>query len=443
MLINDDQLPQQEGLTVEFKLKWSDTAKSTLCSFLNTQGGKIYFGVSDDGKVVGIEDVDKLQRTIVSVMRFSMHPDASRLCKTYTETIENKTILVAEVLEATRPPFYVTVTTPNSKDRICYMRHGSSDYEVTEDELHALHQKAILIPYELRPSQDQELTFNTLAHYFQNANIDFQANKFYTLGITNRAGFYTNLAYWVSDQCEIRTNVGIFTGTDKASASGGITSFSGCIIDQYSKIQNFLFNRFGFAYQISAFNIRRDGTRNEIREYPEAAIREALVNLFVHRDYSIPAASSITCFADRLEFLSYGGLVKDVDIELIKIGASVPRNQKLADMMLRLSAMEQYGIGIPLMFSSYKPFGMEPGLEELHRALLITLPRITANYDALDKTEQRIVSFLRQQGEAKRIEIENLLHISYGSTVQLLKTLTIKNVIEKVGNGPNTRYRLK
>lgn len=443
MILNDQQLPQQEGPTVEFKVQWSDTVKSTLCSFLNTRGGKIYFGISDDGQVVGIDYVDKVQRAIVSVMRFSMHPDASPLCKTYTETIDNKTIVVAEVLEAKRPPYYVTENRLNSKKRTCYMRHGSSDYEVTEDELHALHQKAILVPYELRPSSEQELTFNTLGQYFQNANIIFDASKFYTLGIINRAGFFTNLASWVSDQCEIRTNVGIFTGTDKASPSGGITSFTGCIIDQYSKIQNFLNNRFGFAYQIAAFNIRRDGTRNEIREYPEAAIREALVNLFVHRDYSIPAASSITCFADRLEFMSYGGLVKDVDIELIKIGASVPRNQKLADMMLRLSAMEQYGIGIPLMFSSYKQFGIEPRLEELHRALLITLPKITANYDALNQTEQAAVSFLRQRGEIKRAELENNLNLSYGSTVQLIKTLTYKNVIEKVGNGPRTRYRLK
>ena len=141
--------------------------------------------------------------------------------------------------------------------------------------------------------------------------------------------------------------------------------------------------------------------------------------------------------------MSYGGLVKDVDIELIKIGASVPRNQKLADMMLRLSAMEQYGIGIPLMFSSYKQFGIEPRLEELHRALLITLPKITANYDALNQTEQAAVSFLRQRGEIKRAELENNLNLSYGSTVQLIKTLTYKNVIEKVGNGPRTRYRLK
>lgn len=82
MVLADLQLPQQEGPTVEFKVQWSDTVKSTLCSFLNTRGGQIFFGVTDDGKVKGVEDVDKLERAIVSVMRFSMHPDASRLCKT-------------------------------------------------------------------------------------------------------------------------------------------------------------------------------------------------------------------------------------------------------------------------------------------------------------------------------------------------------------------------
>ena len=62
---------------------------------------------------------------------------------------------------------------------------------------------------------------------------------------------------------------------------------------------------------------------------------------------------------------------------------------------------------------------------------------------ALNSTEQRFVVFLRQLGDAKRPEIESLLQLSYGTTIQLIKTLMMKNVLEKVGNGPKTRYRLK
>ena len=443
MFSEDLQFPQQQGLCVAFEAQWSDEATSALCAFLNTQGGRIYFGISDDGNIVGIDNAEEVQQTIVSAMRFSMQPDASRLCKTFTETIDNKTIVIAEVLEARRPPYYVTEIQENAKKRSCYLREGAFNREMTEEELSALQHKAFSIPYELCPATIQELTFDTLNRYFDDAHIDFQPNGFYELGIVNRAGFFTNLGYWVSDQCEILTKVGIFTGTDKTSPTGGIKTFSGCIIDQYAKILVCLNNRFGTADQISAFVIRRDGTRHETPEYPVPAIPEALLYFFIHRDYSIPAASSVTSFADRLEMLSYGGLVKEADVELLKIGAAVARNPKLENMLLRLFDMDRYAIGIPLMFSSYKPFGLEPRLEELHRALLIVLPKITTNYNELNNLETKIVALLREDSEKKRIDIENFLQLSYGSTIQLLNKLLLKNVIEKVGNGPKTRYRLK
>lgn len=263
------------------------------------------------------------------------------------------------------------------------------------------------------------------------------------MGLTTRAGFYTQLGYWLSDQCDIQTKVGAFAGKDKTSAFGGIRTFTGCIVEQYVQILAYLNNRFGFAQQIAAFKVGHDGRREEVHDYPEAAVREALMHFFVHRDYSILAPSSILCFSDRLEFLSYGGLVEGVDVELLKIGAFVSRNPKLADIMMKLFDMAHLTIGMPLMVSSYKPFGMAPDLIAFHRALLITLPKVTVNYDALNVNEQQVVVFLRQVGDAKRPEIESHLQLSYGTTIQLLKTLMMKNVLEKVGDGPKTRYRLK
>lgn len=442
-MIDSIQIPSAEGPQIEFKPEWTETAKECFCAFLNTSGGKVFFGVDNEGQVVGIDNPDLVERSILSVFRFAIHPQSIDLCKVTRETVNGRTVVVADVLEGRHPPYFVTVSKESGKERLCYMRRGSSNYAVNDDELKALYRKSDATPYELRASPEQKLTFETLAKYFEAAGIEFSEQKYQILGMTTNSGFFTNLALWVSDQSTIETRVGFFSGTDKGSNAGGILTFQGCIVDQYNRIRKLLNNRFGFSYEIGAFDLRRDGTRNEVKDYPEAAIREALVNLFVHRDFSIPAASTITCFSDRIELLSFGGVLPEADPELLKLGASMPRNPRLAEMLLRLSAMEKYGIGIPLMYSSYKPYGLEPKLIEYPRALMIVLPRITLHPENLSETERHIVDFLRNKGASKRAEIQNSLQRSYGFTVNALQSMLEKGIVMKEGGGRNTRYRLR
>ena len=437
-------IPPAEGIVTEFKEAWSETAKESFCAFLNTYGGQVYFGVADDGSVVGVSNPDQVVRSAVSVFRFAMHPEASRQCKTRTIVIDDKKVVVVDVLEGREPPYFVTVTDEEGKKaRRCYLRHGSSNYQANDDELRELYRKGNPTPYELRVSSEQNLTFEQASKFFEAAGVEFSANKYSILGMVDQAGFFTNLAYWLSDQCKIETRVGFFSGTDKASAPGGILTFTGSILDQYHRIRILLNNRFGFSYEIAAFDLRRDGSRHEVKEYPEAAIREALVNTFVHRDFSIPSPSAITCFSDRIEMLSFGGLLPEADPELLRLGASIPRNPKLAELLLRLSAMEKYGIGIPLMYSSYSPYGLEPKLTAFPRALLIVLPKITLHPENMNETENQILEFLRQHGPAKRADIQSFLDKSYGFVINTLNDMTSKGAILREGGGRNTKYRVR
>ena len=169
MNLNDLQIPKKEGQIVAFEVAWSEDVKSTLCAFLNTQGGRIYFGVRDDGFVVGVDDAKALQEAILSVLQDAISPDASQYCKTYTA----KTIVVAEVLAAAKPPFYV-VNDKDPQQSACYIRRGIKNAVATEEECLALHQKAVYVPFEGRPAAMQTLTFNTLTTYFQKAKVDLK-----------------------------------------------------------------------------------------------------------------------------------------------------------------------------------------------------------------------------------------------------------------------------
>ena len=123
--------------------------------------------------------------------------------------------------------------------------------------------------------------------------------------------FFTHLGFWLSDQSTVETRVGFFKGSDKASQTDGIYTFADCIVDQYSKIRQLLSNRFGFAYEIAPYRLNRDGTRNEVKDYPENAVREALINMFAHRDYSREGLQAFaSSFSDHLEFLSCNAPVR-------------------------------------------------------------------------------------------------------------------------------------
>ena len=300
------------------------------------------------------------------------------------------------------------------------------------------------VPYESRPAACQELTFETLKQYFELAGEEFSEAKYRALGLVDEIGFFTHLAHWVSDQSEVETRAGFFSGTDKASPVNSILTFSGCLVDQYHKMLEVLLNRFGFSQAISAFSIRRDGTRDEVEEYPPDAVRAALANLFAHRDYSLENVLALAShFSDKLEFLSFGGLLRAGPPELLHEDRAAPRNRHLAALLVRLSARERHGLGIPQIYAAYKPFGLEPAILCDSTKLKIVLPRVTMHYEGLSEGEMQIVRFLRENGRQPRAKIQAALGRSYTYTIGLLTSLMKQGVVLKEGSGKSTAYRLK
>lgn len=77
--------------------------------------------------------------------------------------------------------------------------------------------------------------------------------------------------------------------------------------------------------------------RVDVRDYPEVAVREALLNLLVHRDYSFSASAFISIYEDRIEFVSIGGLMPGIDLEDVMVGISVCRNPGPCECILPIA----------------------------------------------------------------------------------------------------------
>lgn len=116
--------------------------------------------------------------------------------------------------------------------------------------------------------------------------------------------------------------------------------------------------------------------RTDERDYPLDAIREALLNALVHRDYSFSGSIFINIYDDRIEFISLGGLVPGFSLEAALLSASQPRNEKLAALFYRLRLIESSGTGLGKIMNCYAPQKTKPIFENVEGAFRVILPNM-------------------------------------------------------------------
>ncbi len=204
------------------------------------------------------------------------------------------------------------------------------------------------------------------------------------------------------------------------------------------------------AYQfIDQFNHTHAHTeglyRIDKRAYPTEAIREALLNAIVHREYSFSASTLISIFDNRIEFVSIGGLARGISQSDILLGISIARNKKLADVFYRLHLIEAYGTGMPKIMEAYKEYAIEPHIEISDNAFKITLPNTNTTVKEVKleftENEQGVLSVLKE-GIKSRPEIQKALGFSQTTTIVTIAALIDKGLIVKVGNGNKTKYKV-
>ncbi|WP_265488412.1 ATP-binding protein [Lactobacillus sp. PV034] len=171
--------------------------------------------------------------------------------------------------------------------------------------------------FDAEKSPNQDLSFEKLSERLKETGRDFNPGS---LRMVNNSHFYNNAAYLVSDQNTIRTKIAIYQGNDVAEFKDK-REFKGSIITQINDL----------LYYISLNNqtkiqITGSAERKEVKNFPEIAIREAIVNAFAHRDYLLHSFIKIEIFDDRLEILSPGGIPDGLTLEEVKDGMTAVRN---------------------------------------------------------------------------------------------------------------------
>ena len=127
---------------------------------------------------------------------------------------------------------------------------------------------------------------------------------------------------------------------------------------------------------------------------------------------------------------------------MMLLGISIPRNKTLADILMRLSAMERYGIGIATIFASYENFSVKPTLVCAHEYIKLDLPRLQQIPSDLTERERAIVSYLKENGASSRKQLQDFVKVSYGTVINTLSSLEAKKIVVKQGAGRDTKYAL-
>ena len=432
-----------ESGTVELKRKYVDDIKKTVIAFANGDGGTVYIGVEDDGAVTGVEDPDGTMLQAANTLRDAIRPDVTLFVACNAEELEGKTIVTLRVQRGTARPYYLAGK--GIRPEGVFVRFGASTVPATEAAILDMIRETSGDCYEASRSLNQQLTFQKAGEYFQKQGLAFGEQQKRTLGLIGSDGTYTNLALLLSEQCIHTLKLAVFQGGRK-TVFRDRAELTGSLLNQLDE---------AFAY-IDRFNNThadyRGLERVDVRDYPVQAIREALLNAIIHRDYSFRAPTLISIFDDRIEFVSVGGLVRGLTKADILLGVSAPRNEQLANVFYRLRLIEAYGTGMPKIQECYREQPVQPVIEIADHAFKVTLPNLNYGREAqtaetrrtsgLTEREATVLALLEERGSITRREVEKALDVSQATAILALREMTRKGLLRKTGGGRTQAYCL-
>ena len=425
-----------EDKNTEFKREYVEDIKKTLVAFANTDGGNLYIGIDDDGNAVEVNNIDGVMLQVSNVVRDAIKPDLAMFADITVETVQDKKVVKITVNRGTARPYYLSAK--GIRPEGVYVRQGASSVPASESAILSMIRETAGDSYEEARSLIQELTFNEANLVFENKQVYFGEAQKRSLGLIGEDGMYTNLALLLSDQCTHTVKIAVFEGEQKTVFKDR-REFSGSLLKQLN-------DAYQFIDQFNHTHAHTEGLyRVDKRAYPTEAIREALLNAIVHREYSFSASTLISVFENRIEFVSIGGLARGISQSDILLGISIARNKKLADVFYRLHLIEAYGTGMPKIIEAYREYGLEPHIEISDNAFKITLPNTNVTVKGtkvgLTENEQGVLSVLKE-GIKSRPEIQKALGFSQTTTIVTIAALIDKGLIAKVGNGNKTKYKV-
>ena len=408
-----------ENRNIEFKRILGDSIEKDVVSFLNTLGGEIYIGIDDDGTVVGVDDPDAVQLALNDKIKNNIRPETLGLYDIHVEEREGKIVVRLFVSSGPDKPYYLAKYGRSAKG--CFVRVGAAAVPMTDRMIDEMYASRVHTSISIMASHRQDLTFNQLKSYYAAKGITLNDKFASSLGLLTTDGRYNYLAFLLADENDVSMKVAKYAGTDKCDLLES-TEYGYCSLITAT---NRLLDRI-VAENVTMTKITYP-RRIERKLVEPEPLREALINMIVHNDYTRGYSPVAEIFSDRIELTSYGGLVPGQSEEDFFSGASMPRNRELMRIFRDLDLVEQLGSGMNRILHSYDrsifrisehfirvsfPFAESPNENA---------PR--KRYRVSDETEDETVSETASYPSEKKVK----------DVIMLVPTATYQYIAQKTG----------
>jgi predicted HTH transcriptional regulator len=315
-------------------------------AFLNyLGGGVIYIGIADDGAIVGLEQTDQLQLKIKDRIRNNIEPSCMGLFDVVEENLNGKHIIKIIVASGQERPYYLKKYGMSTKG--VFIRNGSASEPMTAKMIESLFTKRTRKSIARIKAPQQNLTFGQLRIYYDTLGKPLNEHFPNNLELLNDDGHYNYVGYLLADNNTISIKVAKYNGLDRVDLSES-NEYGFCSLIKATKQ---VLDR--LEVENKTFTKITSKERIEKRQWDVIALREAVINAFVHNDYTREISPKFEIFSDRLEITSYGGIPDGLAEAEFFEGYSIPRNKEIMRVYRDMELVEQLGSGIPRILQSY------------------------------------------------------------------------------------------
>ena len=328
----------------------------SVSAFANGEGGTLIFGISDDDKIVGLADAEGDAEIISEEIKSKLDPVPA--VNLEPKELDGKNLVLLHVYPGQETPYYYI----GDKQRLAFVRIGNESVTADRIQLKSLVLKGSGRTYDSMPSsyKFEDMAFSKLKSvHYKRLQRSFEDNEFVSWGIVDEKGKLTNAGALLADESPIwqsRIFCTRWNGLDMTNGLGEAiddVELEGCVIGQLQDAVSFVRNNSHKKWW------KEDDYREELPDYPERAVTEAIANAIIHRDYmQMGSEIHIDMYDDRLEIYSPGGMLDGKLIQQLN-PLTVPskrRNPLLADFFNRLGLMERRGSGMKKIMDAYKQY---------------------------------------------------------------------------------------
>lgn len=421
----------------------------SISAFANGLGGSLFFGIDNDGVVKGIYDVQHVCETISSKIRDYMDPLPE--VEIIPQTIDGLDILEVKVSFGNYTPYYYV----GDGQRIAFVRIGDESIPATAEQMVRLVLKGSNKTYDslITDYKAEDNTFIILANEFKKrTSQDWNKKYLVSFGLVTGAGTLTNAGALFADDCPLWQSRLYCTRWDGKNKSDAINDaeFTGNILLLLREAMNFVKSNTRKGWE------KLPNGRKNKPEYAERAVLEAMVNHFIHRDYTVMGGEvHLDIYDDRLTVTSPGGMYNGMLIQNLNIDnvSSERRNPILANVMAQLDYMEKRGSGLARICNETKALeGYTDELKPMFKSTPTQFQTIifasptdinVGDHDGdvseikLTERQQVILKLIKKSPSITAKQMSETLSVSPRTVERDLSTLKEKGVLTREGKDNN------